>query len=116
MNRRRRICRTCTRVAVEGQAFCSRCAHARGDLSSDTTYRRNSLLLMRSVSADTVCGLCGEGWDIKDRWVVDHRVSRRAGGSSEMTNLWVVHASCNRAKSDKSFGRRPRDTGKFGSY
>jgi 5-methylcytosine-specific restriction endonuclease McrA len=44
------------------------------------------------------CHLCGEGPREGDSFEVDHDVSLACGGSDELANKRLAHASCNRLK------------------
>lgn len=56
-------------------------------------------LVMRDGSA---CYICGQDGDLHDPWQVEHVKPRAAGGSDELENLALAHASCNRAKGTKA--------------
>lgn len=62
------------------------------------------------------CPLCGAVMLADQELHLDHKVPRRMGGSSDWSNLQIVHAVCNLRKAGLQFGRlgasrrRPRRT------
>lgn len=50
------------------------------------------------------CVCCG-GWFPKEEIDVDHKISKRMGGTDELWNLQAMCRHCNRSKRDKSTGR-----------
>jgi 5-methylcytosine-specific restriction endonuclease McrA len=44
------------------------------------------------------CHLCGERLGLADEIDVDHVVPVAAGGTDDISNLRLAHASCNRSK------------------
>lgn len=48
------------------------------------------------------CYICHQEGDPSDPWQVEHVKPRAAGGTDELDNLALAHASCNRAKGVKA--------------
>lgn len=64
----------------------------------------------RIYATQTVCGICGKPVDFSIKWpdpmapCIDHIIPVSKGGHpSDISNLQLAHACCNRAKSDKLF-------------
>jgi 5-methylcytosine-specific restriction endonuclease McrA len=51
------------------------------------------------------CPLCGAVMLEDQKLHLDHKVPRRLGGSSDWSNLQIVHAVCNLRKAGRQFGR-----------
>lgn len=50
----------------------------------------------------TNCYLCGQPLDPADPMQIEHRKPRAAGGTDDLDNLALAHASCNQAKGTRS--------------
>lgn len=48
------------------------------------------------------CYICRQGADPHDLWQVEHVKPRAAGGTDDLENLALAHASCNRVKGTKA--------------
>jgi 5-methylcytosine-specific restriction endonuclease McrA len=48
------------------------------------------------------CYLCNQGSDPSDPWHVEHVKPRSAGGTDDLENLALAHASCNLTKGTRA--------------
>ena len=67
----------------------------------------------RIFATQRVCGICGKPVDFSLKWpdpmspCIDHIIPVSKGGHpSDISNLQLAHATCNRAKSDKLFDQK----------
>lgn len=62
----------------------------------------DEVLLAIAARDGYCCRLCGHGWLPSDPWEVDHWLSvkkgGRPGGRDLLSNLGLMHRSCNRKK------------------
>jgi 5-methylcytosine-specific restriction endonuclease McrA len=56
------------------------------------------------------CFICGGVVDSSMRWVVEHKVPRKMGGSDHVSNQWVSHRLCSNQQGRQLQGGRNAST------
>lgn len=66
-------------------------------------YRETFFKNTPSIGGKYQCVSCG-GWFTKSQIDVDHRISKRLGGTDDLWNLQAMCKHCNRSKRERSSG------------
>lgn len=92
-------CPTHTRAADQARG-------SRQQRGLDAQYDRNRTILMAN---NALCSICGQPGTRKDPLTAGHIIGRAQGGSNDLSNLRVEHASYNYSQ-----GKRCRGVGEQG--